>query len=293
MTKIGHNGWLQVNIEAKDPNNLMKPLEFTTSHGSLMELPFKDAADYTAQLISKKYDNIHLLLSGGLDSEFVAHTLIKNDIPFKPVILVFKNSLSESWYAFKFCDENNITPIVIDLQDYVNADKFMKTLLQTALKWNIPPVMGLFPLVIADMYPDAHILNGFGEVFRTSPVYQNQEHDDILDLSFNQHSVEVVYGDKHPGAFFTYTPEIVYSSIVEFDYTVNSQVAKSNLYKILQRSKMDISDFEGCYSDKMYHLWMKVINRHKLKETPEHYKYFIKSNYEWLEFLKSTTLSIG
>lgn len=59
-----------------------------------------------------------LYLSGGLDSEFVARALLDADKPFTPVIFNWLDdngiitNTGESVYAFEFCKEHKLTPIV-------------------------------------------------------------------------------------------------------------------------------------------------------------------------------------
>jgi hypothetical protein len=53
----------------------------------------------------------------------------------------------------------------------------------------------------------------------------------------------MVHGDRHPGAFFSYTPEIFRAGINDIDTSKNSQVAKSELYQILFRPKMHNNPF--------------------------------------------------
>ena len=84
-------------------DNLTTPFNATFNIQSpVSTMSFNDAADYTANLIAHKYDNLHLCFSGGLDSEYVATVLCRNEIPFTPVILLTPNN-AEIWYAFKFC----------------------------------------------------------------------------------------------------------------------------------------------------------------------------------------------
>jgi hypothetical protein len=286
MSKIGHGSWLEVNLNNGDTNNFKQPLEFTANIKQVKNLTFDDAADYTIKLISEKYNNLYLPLSGGLDSEFVAKTLLKNNISFTPVILQFINSTPESWYAFKFCDENKLTPKIIDLTNEAKLNLFAKRLLKIASTMNFPAVTAVFSVVLSDMFPNAQIITGAGEVLPTSWDYQmqtNRYHDEELDgFMFLQHPLELAFGDAHPGAFFSYTPEILLASIKDFDYTTNSQVAKAKLYGLLPRPKIDITGYHRQCNQEIRNAFAQS---HKILDCPDNYKYFVKSRQDWLKFL--------
>lgn len=64
---------------------------------------------------------LQLCYSGGLDSEYVLAVLRQLGMDVEVVIMRTAYNYPETEYAFKYCDANNITPTVIDL-DY---DKFV------------------------------------------------------------------------------------------------------------------------------------------------------------------------
>ena len=66
---------------------------------------------------AKKQGKIHLCYSGGLDSEYVLAVFRTLGMPITPVIMRTQYNHHETQYAFKYCDENSIKPVVIDL-DY-------------------------------------------------------------------------------------------------------------------------------------------------------------------------------
>lgn len=78
----------------------------------------------TAEIIwAERKGDIHLCYSGGLDSEYVLSVFQSLGMKIKPVIMRTQYNYPETKYAFKYCEERNITPIVIDL-DY---DKFVRS----------------------------------------------------------------------------------------------------------------------------------------------------------------------
>ena len=236
MTSIGHNGWLKCNLVADSMDNITEPfrIEFDCKP---QVMPFQDAADYTAKLIAEKYNNIHLFLSGGIDSEFVAKVLLRNKIPFTPVILDAEYNRPESWYAHKFCHENNIEPLVYMFTGSSGHHELVKSLCSIAIKLKLPVNISLINNVFAKIISaDAHILNGFGEPFYNSTTF-SQPMGETLEIADHDFFMETEYGDRHPGAFFTYTPELYSALIKEIDFTANTQIAKASLYGVLPRSK--------------------------------------------------------
>lgn len=92
--------------------------------------------DYRHHMIAElsKMKSPLLYLSGGLDSEFVARLMLEAEIKFTPVIFqwvdktgTIKNS-HDTQYAFKFCEINNLTPIVksVDVETLWKSDEFMQ-----------------------------------------------------------------------------------------------------------------------------------------------------------------------
>lgn len=90
--------------------------------------------DYKSEL--KKFlstiDNPILYLSGGIDSELVALTMIDNGVKFLPVIVNYVNNSDESLnlfdvnYAYKFCAKHNLYPITktINIEELWNSKEF-------------------------------------------------------------------------------------------------------------------------------------------------------------------------
>jgi hypothetical protein len=72
---------------------------------------------------TQKLGTVYVSLSGGLDSEFILAVLLSLGMKATPVIMKTKYNHPETAYAFKFCEKNNLTPVIIDL-DY---DEFIKS----------------------------------------------------------------------------------------------------------------------------------------------------------------------
>ena len=235
----GHNNWFQVNHK-----ELTEPFKFTyTLPESYNPMPFQAAADYTARCLAEMYSKLHLCFSGGLDSEFVGEVFVRNNIPFVPVILDCEMTKLESSRAFEWCDSKSIEPYVIE---YLDNEKLVLDIIRLAHIIQETPDVGIVPMIIDEFIPGANLVTGFGDPFVV---------DDIVgdDVILESHDFYLEANTNHPGAFFTYTPELFFASINDIDRSLHAQTAKSNLYGIPNRPKlMQILDF-GQYSHASHH----------------------------------------
>ena len=287
MLSLGHNHWLTTNLIAGSDSNLSAPFtaEFNIDH--VMEMSFNSAADYTATIIANNYNNLHLCLSGGLDSEYVAAVLYRNKIPFTPVIILTPNN-AEIWYAFKFCKFNNLTPVVFDFSSKTGSANNVTELLikayQIAAAIKLPVTEALISNVVSKLLSDssATVITGCGEPLRMSDHFDDPM-GDVFEIWDRDCYLNLEYGDQHPGAFFTFTPEIVRAMITDIDINKNSQIAKSTLYGLQSRSKTFsafyyINDALG-RKNKVY----GEINKRFFRE--EHLKYVNFSRQQLLDML--------
>lgn len=68
-----------------------------------------------------KQGKIHVCYSGGMDSEYALSVFLSLGMDVQPVIIRTQYNDHDTKYAFKFCEERNIKPVIVDL-DY---DKFV------------------------------------------------------------------------------------------------------------------------------------------------------------------------
>lgn len=208
------------------------------NHTSVRDLNLTEASDYTAELVAEKFDNLHLLMSGGLDSEFVADILYRNNIPFTPVIGYVRHSRNQDYfYAMHWCEQRGITPLAIE---FVLND----LRLQKAASWvyqnygitnDIFFVKALIDIVIDRQ---GHVL--LGEATMTNEVSTSSWSDpigEIFDITAHGLFGSIYTNGTHPAEFFSYTPELFLSLITEVDTTVNNALAKSRLYNVPFRPK--------------------------------------------------------
>jgi hypothetical protein len=243
---LGHDNWL--NLDFANVAKSTFDIDFSIK-SPIQNLSFQQAADYTANLIKEKYKDLHLCLSGGLDSEFVAKVLLRNNISFKPVILMTPLNTAEVWYAFKLCNTYKLDPIVLDYRNLFVYDKLLKQIYNTSIKINSAPNVSLIPNVIAKIIKGADILLGSGESCKICKDY-NEPLGEIFEFEKHDFHLDLEFPNRHPGSFFTYTPEIFLTFVKEIDITKNSQEAKAELYGVLTRSKSDSIIYQaGCSAE--------------------------------------------
>jgi hypothetical protein len=121
--KVGLNGYKKCTLELGEFNH-----RFTTE---LLDVPYENDRNITDifndHLSNRQTKYVEVLYSGGLDSELVLLSCIRNNIPVIALTLVIKVegmiiNTHDLYYAEKFCRENNITHKLIEL----NADRFFE-----------------------------------------------------------------------------------------------------------------------------------------------------------------------
>lgn len=258
---VGHNNWFKVSTDPKiDNSKTAFSIEFELPSNAILD--FSSASDQAAQLIASNYQNLHLSMSGGLDSEYVAKVLLRNKIPFIPVILIVSDSSYEEYsYVWYFCQQNNLTPVVFDYRD-----KFLdlsKQLIREAHKLKVAPSFGFIPNVISNQLPGASIITGNGEPFFNSSLESPM--GEMLEFAEYEWYFDVTM-PQHPGAFFTYTPDLFLSLITSIDTTIPTQLSKAQLYDVAFRPKNNWHR-SGPTHEKFYRLAKKY------QKSPEMYYY--------------------
>ena len=118
---VGLHGFKKCTLELGENTH-----NFTTE---LLDVPFEHNRSITDifndHLSNRQTKYVEVLYSGGLDSELVLLSCLKNNIPVIAITLVIKIdglviNTHDLYYAEKFCREYNITHKLIEL----NADKF-------------------------------------------------------------------------------------------------------------------------------------------------------------------------
>ena len=76
----------------------------------------KEVVNTVKTIVSSTDKPLYVFMSGGIDSELVAHILLQNGIKFKALVLKHKNNTNghDTIYADMFCEKNNIEQVVVD-----------------------------------------------------------------------------------------------------------------------------------------------------------------------------------
>jgi hypothetical protein len=237
----GHNNWFKINLEL-GLNNLELPFEMELSVPPTLTTDFKQASDEAAKLLASKFNKLYLCLSGGMDSEYVATVLMRNKIPFVPVLLKTKNNLGELWYAYHFCSKHNLKPLVLDYSTQNN--KLLHILFKYSNAAANNTTISFFPHVVAEHIATlgGSLLTGYGDPFPWGNDY-DMITNDRLETDEHAFYLDVNFGTQHPGGFFSYTPDLFFSLVTHLPLGINIQAAKEQLYQVPGRSKF-VSDLE-------------------------------------------------
>jgi len=237
LIKAGHDDWLGLRLDSGQfCVEVLKPATVVGSN-------FHHEADRAIGFLADRYCDrpLYLPLSGGLDSEFVANLLLKNSIPFRPIILKIDsfNSL-ESWYAEYWCKKHDIDPIRLNLttDQYIQEMKKYYQYLLKLQNHSQTPMMYLYD------YVDK--INGYC-IYSAGDINL-----DFKEKKFYCYSLDFIsdlLNNGHPTSFFMYTPELALSYISEFDVNITEQENKLNFYNVSPRPKIDyISSLYSCPS---------------------------------------------
>ena len=116
---VGLNNYKKCKLELGENNH-----KFTTE---LLDVTFESNRNITDifndHLSIRQTKYVEVLYSGGLDSELVLLSCVKNNIPVIAITLVIKIegliiNTHDLYYAEKFCRENNITHKLVELDAY-------------------------------------------------------------------------------------------------------------------------------------------------------------------------------
>lgn len=272
----GQNDWFKINLDRELDNSKIK-FAVTFDLPNNVELDFERASDLTAQAIADSYPNLHLGLSGGLDSEYVAKVFLRNHIRFVPVILIMNTfDPNEHWYAQYFCEQYDLKPIIIDYSDRLYD--LQKLMIQESVKIRCECNLAFAHHVIAHELPDAQLCTGVGHPLQRCMTAYDQPHGEQLVIDEYDFYLDVTYRNKHPGGFFSYTPDSFLSLIKNIDLSVNSQKAKSKLFQIPFRPKLNLA-FRS-YVPKQ-HVWQDMMDKFA---KPQHMRQVCLTKQELLSY---------
>lgn len=228
---VGYNGWYQPNITVGS-GSVQFSIELKLQH-PVQELEFQKAADYTVKLLPQ-HRPIFLAMSGGIDSEFAAEVLLRNKIPFTPIIAVF-GDLIEHHYALYWCKVNKVTPQIVQLK----PEDIIPIAEEVAIKLKAYCAASVIPLYLADL---AEKQGGY--LIVGEPTIGSRPYDfetaigEQFKFGSNQFFVDILRPNKHVGGFLTYTPELLLATAKGLDTSLNDPMSRAKLYGVPYRPKV-------------------------------------------------------
>jgi hypothetical protein len=228
----GLNNWIDFNYDEKRCILDMSSLDTSIDK--------EDAIDIAVESISKRYQNLYISMSGGIDSEFTANCFLKRGIPFTPLIVDYISNGAEVWWAYRWCYLNGITPDVIRLSqhDYVK------------LSWTYAELKNTSFSSALDFIMEKYASKKHGSLLLSTPEPFNKidcisdtfEDPGVCELHYASYDFMLDYHnpEKHPYNFLSYTPEMVYNMVRGVDPEKPLQHSITEYYGVDARPKIPV-----------------------------------------------------
>lgn len=232
VKKGGIKGWWQASLDLETT-----PTEFQVrlDPPTIRDMTFQDAADYTAQCMAERYDNLYLAMGGGVDSEFVGEVFVRNGVKFTPIVATFPESQNYDYYAaFHWCDEHGVEPreVKFTQNDRRSLDNLV-TMIRQYQRFTPRSVL-MMQLYTEVNNLHGHIVHGDPQLADPHSGNMTGNYYEPAGDEFSCDWFSLAMYDQtalHPGPFFFYTPEIVWAYVRELDTKVNAYTAKHRLYR--------------------------------------------------------------
>jgi hypothetical protein len=230
----GYNNWFETSI----PNSSVEPFKIKLNPESFIKKSFYDTSLDTIKLILNKYNNVYLGYSGGFDSEFILQLCYENNLPVTPIIAITPYNMVEKDYALHFCRKRGIEPKMLTIDEKMCIELMYYKIYKSENFYNY---FSFITLTLADFAKEnsGYLLTGFGDPFGFPEPYPDPM-STTLEVSDFDYYLDY-YDPIHPNCFFSYNTAIFYSLISEIDYSLPEQEAKSKLYNLPFRPKIDYS----------------------------------------------------
>lgn len=260
----GKDNWYTVNIAF---NKKPVPAEFSIKFNHTVApkaISFQQAADEALLDVANTFNHLHLGLSGGLDSEFIAEVLYRNKIPFTPIIGV--SPLNNDYrFALHWCQQHNIKPIVFDYVKERDAllghcFKFLKDF----------PCNADAGALTSYLYQIASANNGYLLVAEpTLPLRTTDFYEPITDfytVILEQFILNLLASPLTSILFWT--PELVLSAAQELDTALDDPSARAKLYNVPYRPKVS-SEYQRVFDLATVNKINNITNFVDYSESPE------------------------
>lgn len=229
------DNWITTSLDKRTKDNLndfsisIRPQNFKVD-------TFRNNSIRVAKEIFESYDNVHLLYSGGLDSEYVFKVFLEQNLPIKTILISTPFNKEETKFAIDFYKTHGQKPHIITYTKNEIIDAISAKCM--ALGYAHP--IGALPLLVSDQIKSLgfNLVTGLGEPFVTGvPTNIQEKLSDYYNLP--EHEFYLHHYDKsHPGAFYTYDIALHHSMLKDMVHTGDIQKDKSVLYGLEYRDKM-------------------------------------------------------
>lgn len=245
------NNWISTSMKERTAENLC---DFTvTVNPYKFEMDsFHNNAVRVAKELCDVHNNLYIMYSGGLDSEYVVKVFAENNLPFTPLIVVTPFNVAELMYTVKFLRKYNLKPHVINYQREPFLEMSRQTILDKGYRGSMMAMIHDVCDKVADL--GGNVITGNGEPMHPRP---GSVLDDLVNICEFGFYVQNHPGD-HIGGFYTYDIALNYSFADEIRIDIDKQTAKSLLYGLEHRPKM--------YWEKEYYQFLNILNARKGKQ---------------------------
>lgn len=241
-----NNKWINIGWDGLNTRTEKENLKVTFNHRAKALIDFDLACDQAAKEIYDSSKNLYLALSGGSDSEYVATCLVRNNIPFTPLLIDYSLYQGicpqyELWYAHQWCKKYQKQPKVVALNDFTKSSKEKQN--YDKIKPRLPNGLitsGFLHLLMEEVggnlitgaqleyYPDHEQMTYLEPQLGNYNGFVMEESDYYL---------EAIEPNRHPWAFFYWSPEVMSSFVNSWDTGLTMQENKAAIYKTSPRPK--------------------------------------------------------
>jgi hypothetical protein len=267
----GHKAWYTAQLTInKHPDASSFSVNFNRK--ASQSLSFQSAADYTAKTICEDFagTDIYIGLSGGVDSEFVADVFYRNQIPFTPIISIMPGMI-EHKYAFYWCKQRNITPLVYEFHNNADVVNIAASVLSRTPSYSFLHTLAVsFSTTMAMNRGGVFVAGEPDLTYKPTSDFYSPITDNLELIAGDLTSEFCFPGKKNPGGFYWYTPELVAATAYEIDPAENFDVARSKLYGVPYRPKQQQTR-KNMYRESDIHKLIQIFKLDSMDDIPPLY----------------------
>ena len=193
----GHEDWYQLITEGD--------FKFIPSKKA-KNIPFDQAAQIAARSIYQRYENLHVCLSGGNDSKFVADCFLNQGLDIGLIIIDCEMNREDVRRALDWCNGKGLKPSLFK----ISKEEYIRFAFEISWKRRIRYLWGFFPLIAEKFLPDAKLVTGYEDPFEC-------DESGILKNEIVIEQGAFLLDSSHPSAVFAYTPEILLAMVRDID----------------------------------------------------------------------------